>query len=360
MHLSGTSPAALALPLALAFSLTTCAIIRPAHAFAVGLRFNHTECFHKEIAPERAEAAHVSPDEMPFQVVGAYLVSKSRADLNPEHHGSSDWNLPKVEVTVTQPDGTRIFVDDHSKARGDIQCSGRGVGHYSVCFTNVGKRGRWAWNDAWASEDKVDAYVRVLYFQPVHHEDQEKADKLVERHAARHEPARRPVGNKALGNRGKILHKKSTSEVKGLALALGDEISLMRQEVNYLKARALRHKMTADSNSRRTLYWTVVEVSVLVLVAAVNVIAVRHFFHRDQGRKNNARVSGPGVMGGTTGFGGVQGFGSGLSGGTVPPPPGMGGNGGYAGAGFGSSYGIGGSSVYGGSAEGLGSRFRST
>jgi hypothetical protein len=48
----------------------------------------------------------------------------------------------------------------------------------------------------------------------------------------------------------------------------------------YLKARALRHKKTADSNAHRTLYWTVVEVSVLAVVAAVQVLTVRHFFNK--------------------------------------------------------------------------------
>ena len=344
-----------------------CSSIRPVEGFAVGLRFNHTECFHKEIAAERAAGGE---DKLVFTVVGAYVMSKDKSDLNLDD-GADDGRLPKVEVTVTQPDGTQIFRDEHAKSRGDIRVEGEGVGHYSICFTNVGTYGRWTWfTDQHNRDYEITGFVKVLYFQPVHND----TDKLANLVSRKRRAPQHPKGDKSSGKRGKILDRNGAHDVKVLALNLEDEVNLMREELAYLKARALRHKKTADSNARRTLYWTVIEVAVLVLVAAIQVLTVRYFFNKDSARHNKGptRVGGPGTMGGMAvgagGFGGVDGFAQQM----VPQPPGMmmrngggGGGGGSYGGGDGggggsSSYGVGGSSVYGGNAEGLGNRYRST
>eukprot|EP00740_Mantoniella_antarctica_P020694 CAMPEP_0198688108 /NCGR_PEP_ID=MMETSP1468-20131203/92378_1 /TAXON_ID=1461545 /ORGANISM="Mantoniella sp, Strain CCMP1436" /LENGTH=297 /DNA_ID=CAMNT_0044437231 /DNA_START=41 /DNA_END=931 /DNA_ORIENTATION=+ len=282
------------------------ATIASCDAFAIGLRFNHTECFHKEISTDRAlggdgeDPDHGHGHLLPFTVVAAYVVSKDKADMDLDR--GDDWpGGPKVEVEVTQPDGVRIFREDHAKSRGDVRVEGTGVGHYSICFTNVGKRGRWAWlSGHHTPDDEAEAFVRVLYFQPVHHHETEAADKLVKRHGpgAKDVAPMHPKGDKASGQRGEILHKSGAADIKRLALNLQDEISLMREELAYLKARALRHKKTADSNAHRTLYWTAAEVSVLVLVAAVQVLTVRHFFNKDSNKHNKPqRLGGPGTMG---------------------------------------------------------------
>ena len=197
------------------------------------------------------------------------------------------------------------------------------------------------------------------------------------------------VGKKGNSNAGKALSAGHASEINVLALNLQDEVSLMRQELFYLKARAGRHKKTADSNARRTLWWTVAEVVTLCAVAVVQVMAVRYFFSKDAASNKaggaSRAASGPGTMyggasgggfgggafggmnvnvnagsfagafgGGGGGGGGAYGnsppgpFGSGSSGaspgGVLPPPPGQG-TGSYAYGG--QAQGIGGASVYG-------------
>ena len=220
------------------------ATIASCDAFAIGLRFNHTECFHKEISTDRAlggdgeDPDHGHGHLLPFTVVAAYVVSKDKADMDLDR--GDDWpGGPKVEVEVTQPDGVRIFREDHAKSRGDVRVEGTGVGHYSICFTNVGKRGRWAWlSGHHTPDDEAEAFVRVLYFQPVHHHETEAADKLVKRHGpgAKDVAPMHPKGDKASGQRGEILHKSGAADIKRLALNLQDEISLMREELAYLKA----------------------------------------------------------------------------------------------------------------------------
>ena len=75
-------------------------------------------------------------------------------------------------------------------------------------------------------------------------------------------------------------NKDSAAGIKSLALNLQDDVHRMREELAYLKARATRHKKTAQSNSSRTMYWTLIEVGVLCAVAAVQVLTVRHFFNK--------------------------------------------------------------------------------
>jgi hypothetical protein len=196
----------------------------------------------------------------------------------------------------------------------------------------------------------------VHYFQPVHADDESAIAELESKtmDGAREKKPEKPHGDKSLGKREGLLTHDHAKEVRALALNLQDEISLMRQELFYLKSRATRHKKTADSNSRRTLYWTLAEVGVLCAVAAAQIVAVRYFFSKDAASKG--RMHGPGSMGVGGGVGGVNagtyqsafgggGFGGGGFGGAPPPP----------GAAAGYSYGVGSSSVY-GDQSGLGNR----
>jgi hypothetical protein len=309
--------------------------------------------------------------------------------------------LASVQVEVTQPDGTIIHRDSEGRSRSEFDVMGSGVGTYSICFTNAGTKGKKAWMFALPHQKEQQqrpAYVRVHYFQPVHADDDEE----IEAHLAKSPKNTRGgdasvprvssssnVGKTGNSNAGKALSAGHASDINVLALNLQDEVSLMRQELFYLKARAGRHKKTADSNARRTLWWTVAEVLTLCAVAVVQVLAVRYFFSKDAasnkaGGASSRAASGPGTMyGGTGGGGGFGGgafggmnmnvnagsfagafgggggggaygtappgpFGSGASGagasGVLPPPPGQG-TGGYAYGG--QAQGIGGASVYG-------------
>jgi hypothetical protein len=52
----------------------------------------------------------------------------------------------------------------------------------------------------------------------------------------------------------------------------------MREELNYLTARTARHKRTVESNARRTVRTTVIEVCVLIAVTCVQIVTVKRFF----------------------------------------------------------------------------------
>jgi hypothetical protein len=360
---------------ALAFFFAMGSVVPGADAFAIGLRFNETECFSKYIEKSR-DLSGRDGREMEFNVIGKYVVSKEAKFLE---ETSDDFKLSKLEVVVRQPDGKIIHRETQGKSRGEFEVTARGVGTYSLCFTNAGNKGRQSWTHALPhqkKEQEMTSYVRVHYFQPVHVEDHVAMSAAKEQTEANKRRPELPSGDKSLGKRGAIFDEQHAEDVKALALNLKDEISLMRQELFYLKNRATRHQKTADSNNRRTLYWTVIEVLVLCAVAAVQVLTVRHFFTKDSNAKP-ARMHGPGTMGGGGGFGGMGGmmggsynsavgggYGGGApGGGMVPPPPGMGGGGGGGHQGppnGGYSYGMGGASVY-GDQSGLGNRgYRTT
>jgi hypothetical protein len=59
---------------------------------------------------------------------------------------------------------------------------------------------------------------------------------------------------------------------------LNNWVQQLRDEVNYLKVRTVRHKKTIDSNMTRTLRLTYLEVFTLIVVAGVQVLTVRRFF----------------------------------------------------------------------------------
>ena len=394
MGLSRRSPLAATALLALAIA----AIVPSARGFAVEVAFNETECFSKQIENARdPDGSH----ELPFRVMGAYVVSKDPHKYYEMQRGER--SLAVLQVEVTQPDGTIIHRDSEGRSRSEFDVTGAGVGTYSICFTNAGSKGKKAWMFALPHQkvsQERSAYVRVHYFQPVHADDDDEIDAHLAKSPRNTKSADTSVPRKAESmhtkqnsQTGKALSAGHASDINVLALNLQDEVSLMRQELFYLKARAGRHKKTADSNARRTLYWTVAEVVTLCAVAAVQVLAVRYFFSKDSGNigKPGAgrAASGPGTMyGGASGggFGGAGSFGSGAfaggfgggngigsaaaygnptagpapygsgtgsyssgagasgAGGVLPPPPGQG-TGSYSYGG--QAQGIGGASVYG-------------
>ena len=387
MGLSRRSPLAATALLALAIA----AIVPSARGFAVEVAFNETECFSKQIENARdPDGSH----ELPFRVMGAYVVSKDPHKYYEMQRGER--SLAMLQVEVTQPDGTIIHRDSEGKSRSEFDVMGAGVGTYSICFTNAGTKGKKAWTFALPHqkiEQQKSAYVRVHYFQPVHADDDDEIDAHLARSPRNTVSADAAVprkaesvnagGKKQNAQTGKALSAAHASDINVLVLNLQDEGSLMRQELSYLKRRASRHKKTADSNARRTLWWTAAEVVTLCTVAAVQVLAVRHFFNKDSGaigKPGGGRpASGPGTMYGgasgggfggagslgsvgtfANGFGGAAGFGSAAafptagpygsgtgsqsSGGVLPPTPGQG-TGSYAYGG--QAQGIGGASVYG-------------
>lgn len=383
MGLSRRSPLAATALLALAIAT----IVPGARGFAVEVGFNETECFSKQIENARdLDDSHA----LPFRVMGAYVVSKDPHKYYEMQRGER--SLAMVEVEVTQPDGTIIHRDSDGKSRSEFDVMGTGVGTYSICFTNAGTKGKKAWNFALPhqkDEQQKPAYVRVHYFQPVHADDGDEIDahlaksprntKSDDASVPRKAESVNAGGKRASAHAGKALSAGHASDINVLALNLQDEVSLMRQELFYLKARASRHKKTADSNARRTLWWTAAEVLTLCAVAAVQVLAVRYFFTKDSSNSKpgggGRAASGPGTMyGGASGsgFGGANAFGAGAFAGAFGGGAGTGGNAGYGnaravpyGSGTGGVYESGGvlppppgqgtgSYAYGGQAQGIG------
>ena len=294
------------------------------NAFAIEIAFNETECFSKQIETARDVDGSLN---LPFRVLGAYVVSKDPHKYYEMQRGER--NLAIVSVEVTQPDGQVIHRDKDGKSRSEFDVDAHGVGTYSICFTNAGTKGKKAWFQALPHQKKpqeVSAFVRVHYFQPVHDDDSDAQNAEIE--TLRQQSPKNTKGADAAVPRktesttkkgskesaSKVLSTAHASDINVLALNLQDEISLMRQELFYLKARASRHKKTADSNARRTLWWTLAEVCTLCAVAGMQVSAVRYFFNKDErkggnGGRGRARGGNAGV--GTMYGGGPGGFGGG-------------------------------------------------
>ena len=151
-----------------------------------------------------------------------------------------------------------------------------GCGVYSVCFGREG-----------ASRA---AMIEIDYFQALHKPDAKPAP------GSEKEKRERA----ALATRAG-LKKNEMSDISAKVSGLNNWVQQMTQEVNYLRTRSERHKLTLESNARRTVRTTVIEVIVLVCVTGVQVVTVRRFFDVQTRSHERRRAQGISDFGG--GFG---------------------------------------------------------
>ena len=133
------------------------------------------------------------------------------------------------------------------------QISTRGCGTYSLCFENKMKR------------YSAPLTIEVDYFQALHKPGQKVPDEAI--------PSVREKSSSAKGMR-----DDEVSEAEAKVSAMNNWVQLMREEVKNLRTRSRRHLWTLQSNSKRTVRTTTIEVCVLIVVSIVQVITVRRFF----------------------------------------------------------------------------------
>lgn len=154
-----------------------------------------------------------------------------------------------------------------------------GCGVYSVCFKRDGVSGAGR-----------PAVIEIDYFQALHKPDAKPA----------------PGSEKEKRERAKLatrtgLKSEDMVDMNAKVSGLNNWVQQMTQEVNYLRTRSERHKLTVESNARRTVRTTVIEVVVLVCVTGVQVLTVRRFF--DVQTRSHERRRAQGISDFGSGFG---------------------------------------------------------
>lgn len=150
------------------------------------------------------------------------------------------------------------FIKRGKEDEREIELATTGCGVYSACFTQEGREG----------ENILSASVTVDYFQALHEPDASEPTK----HSVK---AKR---REAMQKSEDIMRADAVSDVNAKVSGLNNWVQQMREELNYLTARTARHKRTVESNARRTVRTTVIEVCGLIAVTCVQIVTVKRFF----------------------------------------------------------------------------------
>ena len=150
--------------------------------------------------------------------------------------------------------------DDRGRVK-EIETKTRGCGDYEVCFHHA--RGK-----------SKEARIEVDYFQALR-EPSATGDDVEARIEDESEKAKR---ERAKRSTSEGLRTDSVLSVSSKASGLNNWVQQLREEMNYLRTRAERHKKTVESNARRMVRTTFIEVCVLIGVTGVQVMTVKRFF----------------------------------------------------------------------------------
>jgi len=168
------------------------------------------------------------------------------------------------------PDGSILKTYHNAQGAYEDEVHTVGCGTYRLCFENQMK------------SSAAPLKIEVDYFQVLH-----KPGDTVPGDAIPSVRASSSASKGMLGN--------TVGEAEAKVSALNNWVQLMREEVKHLKNRAHRHKSTVESNSRRMVRTTMIEVFVLIGVAGVQVITVRRFFDVQTSVHARKRAAGGGA-----------------------------------------------------------------
>ncbi|KAG2427708.1 hypothetical protein HYH02_014539 [Chlamydomonas schloesseri] len=189
---------------------------------------------------DTVEAEHFSIPGGP-RIDGRVLVS-----------GNSQYYVPFVTIRVLSPTGDQIWQQQHVYQETHFNVGARGPGSYKVCFYNP-----------W--ESRTEAYVDLVYFTLAH--------------------LRRSAGTGIQIPKGtqedrakEVASTDHMEDVKRTILGMSEFMQVISGSQKYLHRKLERHQKTLESNRDRTLFYTGLEVGLLLLVGLVQVLAVMGFF----------------------------------------------------------------------------------
>ncbi|KAG2423224.1 hypothetical protein HXX76_015481 [Chlamydomonas incerta] len=189
---------------------------------------------------ETVEAEHFSIPGGP-RIDGRVLVS-----------GNSQYYVPFVTIRVLSPTGDQIWQQQHVYQETHFNVGARGPGSYKVCFYNP-----------W--ESRTDANVDLVYFTLAHLRRSASGGIQI------------PKGTQE--DRAKeVASSDHMDDVKRTILGMSEFMQVISGSQKYLQRKLERHQKTMESNRDRTLFYTGLEVGLLLLVGLVQVLAVTGFF----------------------------------------------------------------------------------
>ncbi|KAF5836589.1 emp24/gp25L/p24 family/GOLD-domain-containing protein [Dunaliella salina] len=207
----------------------------PAFAVKVVIPPGGSECLSEPISDEH------------FQIIGG-----ARVDGRVMVSSKSQYYTPFLSVRVLSPDGKELWKGNRVHSESHFNAKAAGPGTYKICFTNP-------------KDSRTDASVDLVYFTLAHLRRPAQASLNV------------PKGNDTARS-SELAQKSHADEVSNTVESLSEFMQVISGSQRYLQRRKERHKRTMISNQRRTTWYSLLEVAVLLVVTAVQVITIVSFF----------------------------------------------------------------------------------
>jgi len=140
----------------------------------------------------------------------------------------------------------------HISDEAHFNVAARGPGTYKICFYN-------------SYDSHAEVVVDLVYFSLGH----------------LRRPGQVQVPKGTAETREKQMASKGhLDDVRRNVMVVSELVDILGGEQKYLRRKLDRHILTVHSNNRRALWYTVLEVSVLLLVTGVNLGIITGFFKR--------------------------------------------------------------------------------
>ncbi|KAJ9529500.1 hypothetical protein QJQ45_013852 [Haematococcus lacustris] len=163
--------------------------------------------------------------------------------------GLSQYYVPFITIQVFSPHGEQIWQQAHIYSESHFNVGAPGPGTYKVCFVNP-----------W--ESRTEAIVDLVYITLAHLR-------------SRGGPVLVPKGTQASRDT-EVAGVAHMEDVQRTILGLTEFMQASSQK--YLQRKLDRHQVTMVSNKQRTLWYTVLEVAVLLCVSGIQIFAITRFF----------------------------------------------------------------------------------
>ncbi|GFR48360.1 hypothetical protein Agub_g10250 [Astrephomene gubernaculifera] len=208
---------------------------------------HHVAAVKVTVMPGHTECMGETVDAEHFQIPGG-----PRVDGRVLISGNSHYYVPFVTIRVLSPTGDQLWQQQHVYSETHFNVGARGPGTYKVCFYNP-----------W--ESRTEAIVDLVYFTLAH--------------------LRRGAGGAINIPKGTQEHRSKEvasqdhmEDVRRTILGMSEFMEVIRGSQTYLHRKLERHQQTMESNKRRTLFYTGIEVGALILVGLTQVLVVMGFF----------------------------------------------------------------------------------
>mmetsp|Transcript_18781 Transcript_18781/g.52323 ORF Transcript_18781/g.52323 Transcript_18781/m.52323 type:complete len:234 (+) Transcript_18781:107-808(+) len=209
------------------------------HGLKVSIPSGQEECFTSMLDEERIANGEAYDEE--FLIRSGFLLANGRV----------------LDGRILAPDGEVLWARRHLMKETEVQeaLEKPKVGEYKLCFR---------------CRSMASCYIDVAFFEITHKVDINK-------------PIVAPRTSSTSGE--EVAQHVHLQEVHNGVVRLKEIIRSLQGEARYIRKRLDRHLQTTVSSNGRTLWWTLAEMGVLVVVAGAQIFIYRYMFISSEAKR---------------------------------------------------------------------------